>query len=58
MSCEGCCEVRVSYERSGQGHFVVKVEVDCEGHFVGVVEDYWEEEGVVGWVEVEEFGSG
>ena len=27
-SFEGCCEVRVSGERSCQGHFVVKVEVD------------------------------
>ena len=38
-SCEGYCEesveVRVSGQWSGQGHFVVKVEVDCEGHFVG-----------------------
>ena len=40
MSCKGCCEVRVSGEWSGQGHFVVKVEVDCEGQSVGVVEGY------------------
>ena len=29
---ERCCEWM------GQGHFVVKVEVDCEDHFEGVVE--------------------
>ena len=30
--------MRVSGEWSGQGHFMVKVEVDCEGHVVEVVE--------------------
>ena len=45
-SSEGCCEVmgQESCEGIGDGschgRFVVKVEVDCEGQSVGVVEDY------------------